>query len=173
MHMKRPAKNIIYIFSVVAQLAAVAMLDYYSGYEIRLVALYCMPVAFATWYLGGIGGSLTGVAACLTTLVVESAAGQVYSRDWIAYANAASRLLIFLFVALSFARFRRTIEFARNRVKAFQGKLNVCACCNRIDGGDGFWMDFPTYLRKNSEAVPEFDACPTCIRENPRQSAAK
>ena len=149
----------------ILQLAAVGALDYFTGPEVRIGALYAVPIGFAAWYLGGWMGAVAGIGATAVAIWSERSGGQVYAESWIGYVNGASRLSIFLFVAFSFSYFRRTIDLARKRVQAFEGKLPICSCCHRVDGGDGFWMDFPTYVRTKSEAVPAFLTCPVCVRE--------
>ena len=166
------SKPVIFL-AFLGHLAAVGALDYYTGYEVRIGALYAVPVAFATWYLGGWMGVVASFSATAIIFWVEEAGGKVYAAKWIAYGNSASWLFVFLFVTFSFWYFRRTIDLARRRVRAFEGKLPICSCCHRVDGGDGFWIDFPTYIRTKSEAVPEFVTCPVCVRENLKAGAQK
>lgn len=160
--MKTHQPKPLLLIELLAMVIGVGALDYYAGYELNTRALYAVPVAFATWYFGAVLGVVIAATATGIALWAELATGKVYSAQWIAYANTASPLCVFLFVALSFSYLRRTIDLARKRVQAFTGPLPICASCHRVDGGDAFWMDFPTYIRKNSEAVPEFRTCPIC-----------
>lgn len=169
--MNRTTLNLIRLALIIVALGGVTALDYYSGYEVRLSALYAAAVGLATWNFGAVGGAVVAVLAATLEFWAERLGGKIYTAEWIGYSNALSRLCIYFFVALSFSYFRRTIALARKRVKAFEGQLKICACCQRVDGGEGFWMDFPTYIRKNSEAVLEFDTCPTCVREGQPKSS--
>jgi hypothetical protein len=171
--MKRHYSKPAYFLAFVVQLAAVAAFDYYTGYEVKIGALYAGPIAFATWYLGVWPGVAASFGATALILWLEEVGGTIYSAKWIAYSNSASWLVVFLFVTFSFSYFQRTIDLARKRVRAFEGKLPVCCCCHRVDGGDGFWIDFPTYVRTKSEAVPEFVTCPVCVREKREPMARK
>jgi hypothetical protein len=158
------------LFVLVLMVSGVGTVDYLAGYELRLGALYAVTVGFATWYLGLPAGVVCSLITVGIAHWAELAGGKVYNQWWVPYANSASRFSIYLFVALSFGYFRRTIDRAASQLRAFQGRLPVCGCCNRVDGGDGFWMDFPTYVRKNSAVAPVFKTCPVCEREDAKSS---
>ena len=168
-----PISRIARFLSLILVLACVGALDYRTGYELRLGVLYAMMVGFGTWFLGLEVGVGVSVAAVGIEQWAEFAGGRVFTRSWIPYVNSVSRLTIYLFVAFSFFHFRRTIDLAKRQVQAFQGKLPVCGSCYRVEGGGGFWMDFPTYLRRNSGAEPEFHACPICEREGRSHSSSE
>jgi hypothetical protein len=53
----------------VAAFIAIAMLDYVTGYEIRLPVLYLLPIALATWTRGRAMGHLVVGSAVLCWLV--------------------------------------------------------------------------------------------------------
>lgn len=167
--MKIRARYILLVAAFILQVIVVTGIDYYLGYEVRLGALYAVPVAFAAWYLGKVWGWLAAISAALLALWAEKAAGKIYTSDWIAVTNTSSRLAIFLFVNLSVAYFRRTIDLANRRMQVFRGVLPVCACCHQVDGGAGFWTDFPTFLRNNTQASVQFKTCPAC-QKNPTQA---
>lgn len=173
--MKPPHRRIpslILLVLLLALFGGVGALDYITGYELRMGALYAVIVGFATWNFGLPGGIAVGLAAVGIEQWAELAGGKVFDQPWVPYANSASRLTIYLFVAFSFSYFRRTIDRARSQLQAFQGRMPVCTCCNRVDGGDGFWMDFPNYVRKNSDVAPEFTICPLCAEEGQELLAA-
>lgn len=168
--MKDIHSKFVRIIALILLIASISAIDYYTGYEIRLPAFYAITVAFATWYLNFVSGICVAVLVAGIELAAEKIGGKVYSAEWIAYLNMVSRFCIYLFVAVSFSYFRRTINLARFRVRAFEGRLGICACCYRVDGAGGYWIDFPTYLRTNSEVIPEFRRCPVCTRENKQPS---
>ena len=47
----------------VVLVALVALLDYTTGYEMRLAILYAVPIALATWTGGARAGALASMAA--------------------------------------------------------------------------------------------------------------
>ncbi|WP_438483658.1 hypothetical protein [Oleiharenicola lentus] len=160
--MKSNYRIVRLVCALLGQLVLIGFFDFYTGYEIKLGALYALPVAFAAWYLRSPAGWLTSLVCALITLWAEVAAGKEYSSTWIAVINTASRLAIFVFIQLSVSHFRRTVNLAKKRLRAFEGLLPVCCACHRVDGGDGFWTDFPAFLRANTQAQVEFKTCPSC-----------
>ena len=161
--LKSVSKTLLAI-AVLLQIGLSWALDYYSGYEIATYSFYAIPVAFAVWYIGAWSGFLTAVLCGAATWWADVADRHPYSSSSIAIENALARLTFFLFVAVSFSYFRRTIAQAKEKMKAFQGPLPVCTSCRKICGKDGYWCDFETYIRENTEAVPQAKMCPECSR---------
>lgn len=143
-------------------IAVVLMLDIITGHEVRLGALYACPVAFGAWYFGRNWGCIAAIGGAFLSHWVESATGRTYSSEWIAVVNTALRFAILVFVYLSVSYFRRTIDIARQEMKAFSGSVPICCRCHRVDGGDGYWTDFPTFIRRKTKAKVEFSVCPNC-----------
>jgi hypothetical protein len=154
------------------QLSLVGGIDYLSGYEVHLGALYAAIVAYATWNLGTFFGILTALAATSFVFWAERASGLVYSHSWIGYTNSLSRLGVYFIIVWGFVRMRRSFDLAERRLQAFDRTLPICACCYRVDGGQGFWVDFPTYLRKNSDAQPTYSTCPICSLSGKSKASA-
>jgi len=146
------------------QIAAVGYLDYFSGYEIKVGPLYAVTVAFGVWYLGAGIGVLSCLLCTGVAFWADRASGHVFSARWIEYYSNIPRLTFFLFVAFSFAYFRRTIEAAKLRLRAFSGQLPVCHQCHKVCGQDGYWSEFSTYLRENTDAAVVDKVCPDCSR---------
>jgi len=160
---KKKKSRMMLMAMVGCQLSLVGVIDYLTGYEVHMGALYAAIVAFAAWNIGTLLGILTAVAATAVIFWTERASGLVYSHAWTAYTNSLSRLGIYLIIVWGFNRLRGTLDLAERRVEAFDRTLPICACCYRVDGGDGFWVDFPTYLRKNSSSQPAYRTCPICV----------
>jgi diguanylate cyclase (GGDEF)-like protein len=75
--------------------AAIGALDWISGYEVSVLALYLLPPALAGWYAGrrwAIGMAVLGAAVWL---VADLMSGHPYSHAAIPYWNAVARLTIF------------------------------------------------------------------------------
>jgi hypothetical protein len=153
-------------------LALVGGIDYLTGYEVHLGALYAVIVAYATWNLGSLFGIITALAATSFVFWAERASGLVYSHLWIGYTNSLSRLGIYCIIIWGGIRMRRYFDLAERRMQAFDRTLPICACCYRVDGGQGFWVDFPTYLRKNSDAQPTYSTCPICSTSGKSKASA-
>jgi hypothetical protein len=89
----------------------------------------------------------------------------VYSKPWIAYFNAGSRLVFFLFVALAVAYMVGTLRRTRRQLQAFSGTLPVCAHCCKVRDHDGYWWEFRDFLREYGGAVTQSKLCPDCGHE--------
>ncbi len=141
---------------------AVCVLDYITGYEVKLIALYACVVAFGTWRIGVVAGVVAAVVFSVFSTWAEGTPGPVFSASWVVIVNVISRFAIYAFVAASFHHFKRGADRAQRELEAFKGNICFCSVCNKVDGGDRFWMDFPSYVRRNSGASLEFKICPIC-----------
>src|SRR5262245_30549245 len=52
-----------------ALVGLVAVVDYETGYDVRLATLYLFPICLATWRLGGGAGTFMAVTATLAWIV--------------------------------------------------------------------------------------------------------
>lgn len=74
---------------------AVGVLDWITGYELSVLALYLAPPGLAGWYAGRRWAVAMAVLGAGTWLGADLLAGHPYSHPGIAYWNAFPRLLIF------------------------------------------------------------------------------
>lgn len=58
----------------------IALLDFATGYEVRLAMLYLLPIALATW-TGGVASGLLMSAAAVACWAVSFYANNIYSRE--------------------------------------------------------------------------------------------
>lgn len=143
-------------------LAAVAWLDYATGYEISVYALYTLPIAWIAWAVSmgwGVGLSFLASGAWLWA---DFADNHRYAHAWIPWERAAMNLIVFIFIAFSFDRFKKNLAHKSRKMKQLEGILPICIACNRISDAKGHWTDLDTYLRAHSEAKPEARLCPDC-----------
>lgn len=103
--------------------AAVGMLDYYTGRDWQVVSLYLLPLALAVWAAGRRWGIFFSVLAAGTWLASELAGGAVHSHLAVPYWNALMFLMVFLAVALSLARLHAIMNTLERRVKARTAQL--------------------------------------------------
>jgi hypothetical protein len=143
-------------------LAIVTWLDYATGYEISVFALYAFPIAGIVWAVNMAWGVVLSVLASAAWLWADFADGHNYPHAWIRWERASMNLVVFVFIAFSFARFKRNLARKNRQVKQLEGILPVCISCNRISDAHGHWTDLDTYLRAHSNAQPESRLCPDC-----------
>lgn len=151
---------------VVGTLGLVAYVDLATGFEISVFPLYALPISIAAWYFGGWGGVATAISSCGVWFWADVASGHVYTKPWIVYLNAGSRLVFFLFVALTVAYMASTLRRARAKLQAFSGTLPVCTDCEKIGDQNGYWWHFRAYLREYGDVVIQRKLCPDCARKN-------
>jgi hypothetical protein len=143
-------------------LGLVAWIDYRTGYEISVYALYAFPIAWIVWSINLTWGILLSIVASGAWLWADFADRHHYDHAWIPWERAAMNLLVFVFIAFSFDRFKRNLASKNRKVKQLQGILPICIACNRISDAKGNWTDLDAYLREHSEAEPDPRLCPDC-----------
>jgi hypothetical protein len=158
--------NVRRVAFALGMLAAVAWVDYASGYEISVFVLYAGCVAWATWYLGFAWGVVFTLVSTAAWFGANLAAGWTYSNPWVVVDRMANQFVLLGFTAFSVDRFRRAIERHKGKVKQLEGILPICASCKRIRDESGHWNDMAAYLREHTEADPQTKLCPDCAREH-------
>jgi hypothetical protein len=145
-----------------ALLGVVVWLDYITGYELSVYALYALPIAWIVWSVNLAWGAALSVLASAAWLWADYADGHPYTHGWIRWERAGMNLVVFAFIAFSFDRFKSSLASKNRKMKQLEGILPVCIACNRISDLEGNWTDLETYLRRHSEARPEPRLCPEC-----------
>ncbi|MDH3496282.1 MAG: GGDEF domain-containing protein [Gemmatimonadota bacterium] len=114
------------IVLAVAGVASLGVLDYLTGYELSFAVFYLLPVTFAAWFSGRASGVVTSLASASVWQFSNYVAGETFSRVWIPYWNASTRLAFFLIVTLLVTRLGKTLVEARAmaRTDFLTGTLN-------------------------------------------------
>ena len=159
---KTPAAKAAYILAAIALLAVVGWIDFRTGYEISVYALYAFPIAWIVWTVSMTWGVVLSLLASAAWLWADFADNHAYAHAWIPWERGCMRMIIFAFIAYSFHQFRRDLEIKNRKLRQLEGILPVCIACNRISDGTGHWTDLGTYLRRHSAAKPETQLCPDC-----------
>lgn len=81
--------------AAVLMTAVFGALDWWSGYEVSVLALYLLPPALAGWHAGRRAGIAMAVFGAVAWLWADLMAGHPYSHPGIPYWNAVARLAIF------------------------------------------------------------------------------
>ncbi len=160
--MRSPLIRALMLLAAAAVLAGVAWLDYRQGYQVGLLILYALPVAWAAWSVGAGGAVLLVLASSIARIWTDTTLVHHYAYGWIGWERGSMRVVVLLFIVFSFRQFRRDLDARARKVRQLEGILPVCIACNRISGGAGQWTDLETYLRRHSEATPQPRLCPAC-----------
>jgi hypothetical protein len=156
------ARQAAVLASALALLVSIGWLDYASGYEVSVYALYAFPVAWIAWKVNMLWGTVFSALATGEWLWADFADGHRYAHAWIPWERAAMNFAVFVFIAFSFYQFKRNLANKSRKVKQLEGILPVCIACNRISDAEGKWTDLETYLREHSNAQAESRLCPDC-----------
>ena len=76
--------------------ASVGAMDYGTGYELHLTALYLVPVCWATWSAGRRAGMLVAVAATLIWALADLVTGHSYGHPLIPVWNSLMLFSVFI-----------------------------------------------------------------------------
>jgi hypothetical protein len=150
------------IAAALVLLAGVGWIDYATGYEISVYALYALPIAWIVWTVSLTWGVFLSGLATACWLWADYADNHHYAHAWIPWERAAMNWLVFMFIAFTFDRFKKDLANKARQVKQLEGILPICIACNRISDGSGHWTDLDTYLREHSEAKTDPRICPDC-----------
>ena len=94
-----------------AALALVAYLDYCTGREIRLTAMYLLPIGFAAWFAGSVAGVVFSTFSALCHLYLkELMGGYAGSHAMAPYWNTGMYFCLFLVVVFLIGRLRAMFE---------------------------------------------------------------
>jgi diguanylate cyclase (GGDEF)-like protein len=106
-------------------IVVVGWLDYITGAEVRVLALYFMPLLYAGWRLGSVGATSAAVFAAATWVTVLCLTGVRFSNPYIWIINAVTEGGGFLIVALLVAKLRDAID--RERIQSRRDPLTGLA----------------------------------------------
>ncbi|HSC63625.1 MAG TPA: GGDEF domain-containing protein [Caldimonas sp.] len=96
--------------AVVALLMIVGAVDAVTGEEVRVLALYFLPLLLAGWSLGATGAALASVLATLVWVSVLVVTGTRFHAPYVWVMNALTEGLGFLMVSILVARLRRALD---------------------------------------------------------------
>lgn len=88
----------------------VTTLDYITGFEVSFFIFYSVPIILASWYLGRKYGIITAFTCIVGWAVADYLAGHTYSHPFIPYWNGTSRLVFFIFMAVSVREMKEKYE---------------------------------------------------------------
>ncbi len=96
--------------------AVLAVIDYFTGYEMSFSIFYLVPTAFATWYGGLRRGIFLATVSATVWFLVDRLDGHLYSRAFVPYWNAGVRFMFFMVTVQLLATIK--VQLQRERVMA-------------------------------------------------------
>lgn len=107
-------------FSILVSLALVAgigIVDYFSGFAIFFSAFYLLPVALASWFVGGFFGVVISILCVMVWQVGDFAAGAHYSSVFVPIWNGVIGLTVYFVVVKALASLRKLHYELEERVR--------------------------------------------------------
>ena len=107
-------------------MAALAIVDYATGYEYSFAVFYVFPVSVVAWYAGWVPAIVVSIACAASWEEANRLAGQLHSSAAVPVWNALTRLGFFLIVAALLVALKQTLarERALSRVDDLTGVSN-------------------------------------------------
>jgi light-regulated signal transduction histidine kinase (bacteriophytochrome) len=111
-------------------IALVGLADYLTGIEVSLEIFYVIPVYFVAWTVSRTAGIVLAVAAALTWLAADRAAGHVYVWVQTPYWNTLGGFLVFTVIALAASGSRAWLQEMKATRNALARKTRELARSN-------------------------------------------
>ncbi|WP_334187312.1 ATP-binding protein [Noviherbaspirillum sp.] len=144
----------------------IAVLDYRTGYEIRLAILYMLPIALATWSGGMLSGLSVSVAA-VACWGVSFSPNHIYSREMFYYWEGFLLAATFVIFVMLLHRLRGALAQADARfLHVLNGLSAGIYVANRTDGKVLYANQYCTEMvpaEVNAQSVAAFESRLTFI----------
>jgi signal transduction histidine kinase len=117
----------VVVVLALALLGLIGSVEYATGRDFALSAVYLVPICWACWAAGRGIGILVAIAGAATWFMADLRSGFVYPRPWIPYWNALMLLVLFLTVVFLLSAFHtaryRLEETVALRTAALQEEI--------------------------------------------------
>jgi K+-sensing histidine kinase KdpD len=107
-------------------MAAIAVVDKLTGYDLRLAELYLIPISIVSWVAGRTWGVLASAVA-MTIWLVTFRNSHHYASDLLHYWDGALMLATFLVIVMLLARLREKMRNSRARFAAVLEEVDAAA----------------------------------------------
>jgi diguanylate cyclase (GGDEF)-like protein len=98
----------------IAGVMLIGVIDYFTGYEVRLFPLYFLPIAFVAWRLHWHAAAMLAVMSAGAWALSNSLAGKVYTSSLTWPVNFLSQLIAFGTVGILVAVLRRKLDVEKS-----------------------------------------------------------
>jgi hypothetical protein len=141
-------------------------IDYLTGLDKQMPALYVVPVSLAAWYSGRWPAVL--LAAGLPLLHLWFLLTRWTTTGPVAWPVAMTivRGAVILVMGLWFARLAEHERELHRHLRTLEGLLPICMFCKNIRNEAGEWERLEIFISKRSEARFSHGFCPSCGKEH-------
>ncbi len=117
-----------------ALVGLIALADHLTGYDIRLAILYLLPIALATWQVGGVAGGLVSLTSVLCWMwTFESL--HPYTHRFYFYWEGGITATSFLVVVVLLTRLKQALERSDERFVTVLEGLQAAVCAEDSRSG--------------------------------------
>ena len=157
----------------VLMVMVIGVLDYLTGYDVSLSAFYLIPVAGASWVLGGRAGVFIAFLTAATYMISDHSSGHIYAHPFSLLWNGFNRLALGIGTALACGALRRhvaqqkTLIFDLRRallsLNELSAKIPVCPLCSRVRDDDRYREEVQAYVAAQDDPRAVGEPCPECV----------
>jgi hypothetical protein len=164
-------KSFIWIIALLLNLI-MGVLDYLTGYDIKMEVFYIMPIGIISWFISRSAGLSMAVISATTTMYANIFAGQVIVNLPIYFWNILVNFGFFLVVVYLVSEGKMIsdnnqlllgkLQRAVDEIKTLSSLLPICSSCKGIRDDDGSWKQMEIYIREHTGADFTHRICPEC-----------
>jgi signal transduction histidine kinase len=100
--------------------AAIAFIDYITGYEVTVLPFYAIPILFIVWFGNRNLAVIISVLSALASWWADAASGHIYSTEWIRVWDTIVRLMFFCLVVFAGSAFKQQRDATRARIELLE-----------------------------------------------------
>jgi hypothetical protein len=160
-----PARKVVAGLAGLVAIGLIGVLDYLTGLEISFGVFYFLPIWLLTWNFNRWTGALCSVLCAVVWWMVSEASGVNYSSWFVAFWNAAARLVYFLTFTYLVSMVREKFQRSEKELKRLRSLLPICSSCKKIRDDNGSWQEIEEYLSKHSGTDFSHGICPECTKK--------
>ena len=155
-----------------ALLLIIWIVDYVTGFELRMEPFYLVPLAFSGWYIDRTTGFVFSVITVGIITLADALTGKTFDNFLLELWNAAMLLGFYLVVVYLLSRLRSTmqeradligeLQVTLKEVKELRGILPICSSCKKIRTDEGYWQNVDEYISHHTKAEFSHGLCKEC-----------
>ena len=105
----RGKSNILLMTAGLVATLLIGVIDYLTGYELRLEIFYLMPITFVVWFVGRRSGIFVSAVSIVIIVLSDILSGKIYQNYLIESWNMTMLFLFFTIVTFLLAKLRVTL----------------------------------------------------------------
>jgi len=150
----------------------IGVIDYLTGYEIRMEVFYLVPVVLLSWLVNRRAGIIMSVISTATIMTANLFAGKFIHNYLIEYWNILVYFGFFIVVVDLISEEKiisdnnkiliGKLQKSLDEIKTLSGLLPICSACKKIRDDDGYWKQIEHYISEYTEAKFSHSICPDC-----------